>query len=698
MTRIKYMLMCSLMVLLAACEKDTEPVNFAPRLTTGNVTDIYRKGATLSGSIHFSGTSTAQSYGILFSELQSMAEFTEYPVKDDSLDFSVDMQNLTPNTTYYYCAYANSGFSLAKGEVKSFTTTESNAPVFAEVTLEEKDATSCVVSATIIDEGGSDLILTGFCWANLGDGEPTIDDNVRNVSVEGNVLTAHITGLKPETEYQIRAYGVNASGIGYSDVCSFATEAAEVAYLCQGSVFNEHIKLLANNKTMTKFDTDSIVKRIEFKTGINGHLSGNYIEVSAEDSPTPIYASFNNIDGLLSIYTLADCIEIVDASFLFDNLKALSTIDFGNFGITGATTNIEMMFGGCLSLQSVDCSMWDTSNVTNMDGVFYNCETLTSLDVANWNTANVTDMGFLFSGCSALTSLDVSSWNTSNVTDMGDLFQVCSSLTSLDVSNWDTSNVTNMYSMFNLCHSLASLDVSGWDTSNVTDMHAIFQSCGSLTTVDVSNWNTSNVTDMSQAFAFCSALSSLDVSGWDTSNVTNMSFMFRECEVLSSLDVKNWNTAKVTNMNAVFMGCYVLSSLDVSKWNTSNVKVMSSMFGWCHKLSSLNMSEWNMSNVTSVNDMFIQCTEMTSLNLANWDVSNVNNLDRLFRDCFSLTELNLSSWKLNEDMTCLEMFTNCALISKSCEITASQATQETLTKLTESTGMESSNFTWVTGE
>ena len=71
MTRIKYMLMCSLMVLLAACEKDTEPVNFAPRLTTGNVTDIYRKGATLSGSIHFSGTSTAQSYGILFSELQS---------------------------------------------------------------------------------------------------------------------------------------------------------------------------------------------------------------------------------------------------------------------------------------------------------------------------------------------------------------------------------------------------------------------------------------------------------------------------------------------------------------------------------------------------------------------------------------------------------------------------------------------------
>ena len=231
MSRIKYMLICSLMVLLAACEKDTEPTNFAPGLTTGNVTDIYRKGATLSGSIHFSGTSTAQSYGILFSELQSMAEFTEYPVKDGSYDFSINMTNLTPNTTYYYCAYASSGFSLARGQVKSFTTTESNAPVFAEVTLKEKDAQSCGVSTTVIDDGGSELIMGGFCWSLVSEGEPTIESGVQNVSVKNSSLSATIKGLLPETDYYVRAYAVNANGIGYSKSLVVMTDEATTPVL-----------------------------------------------------------------------------------------------------------------------------------------------------------------------------------------------------------------------------------------------------------------------------------------------------------------------------------------------------------------------------------------------------------------------------------------------------------------------------------
>ena len=231
MARIKYMLICSLLVLLAACEKDTEPVNFAPGLTTGNVTDIYRKGATLSGSIHFSGTSTAQSYGILFSELQSMAEFTEHPVKDGNYDFSIDMQNLIPNTTYYYCAYANSGFSMAKGEVKSFTTTESNAPVFAELALKEKDAQSCGVSTTVIDDGGSELIMGGFCWSLVSEGEPTIESEVQNISVKDGLWSAIIKGLLPETEYYVRAYAVNANGIGYSKSLVVTTDEATAPVL-----------------------------------------------------------------------------------------------------------------------------------------------------------------------------------------------------------------------------------------------------------------------------------------------------------------------------------------------------------------------------------------------------------------------------------------------------------------------------------
>ena len=39
------------------------------------------------------------------------------------------------------------------------------------------------------------------------------------------------------------------------------------------------------------------------------------------------------------------------------------------------------MFDGCESLQKLDVSNFDTSNVTDMYGMFYNCSSLQELDV-----------------------------------------------------------------------------------------------------------------------------------------------------------------------------------------------------------------------------------------------------------------------------------------------------------------------------
>lgn len=233
MARFKYILMCSLLVLLAACEKDTEPMNFAPGLTTGNATDVYRKGATLSGSVQLSATSKAQDYGILFSDLQSMAEYTELPITDGSQNFSVNVRDLAPGTTYYYCSYAYSGFSTAKGDVKSFTTPESNAPIFDEMILKEKDDQSCTLSVGLLDDGGSELIISGFCWSLASEGEPTIESNVQNMAVKDNVLSSTLIGLSPNAEYYVRAYAVNTNGIGYSKRLVVKTDEATLPYLSE---------------------------------------------------------------------------------------------------------------------------------------------------------------------------------------------------------------------------------------------------------------------------------------------------------------------------------------------------------------------------------------------------------------------------------------------------------------------------------
>ena len=231
MKKLSYILLCGLMLILSACEKDTESTNFAPVVTTGTASNIYRMGATLSGSITLTETNTAKEYGILFSELESMAEYDEYPVKDGSTSYSVLIQNLEPGETYYYCAYASSGYSIAKSQIKSFTTTQSNAPVFNEVILQSKDEKSCAVSVELLDEGGSELLMTGFVWAEAGSGEPTIKSNVVNVEPQGSRMSATIKGMEPNKTYLVRAYGVNAQGVGYSNSIRVTTSTATVPVL-----------------------------------------------------------------------------------------------------------------------------------------------------------------------------------------------------------------------------------------------------------------------------------------------------------------------------------------------------------------------------------------------------------------------------------------------------------------------------------
>ena len=325
---------------------------------------------------------------------------------------------------------------------------------------------------------------------------------------EGQTLYT-ITKPTPETGFQ--------AGYVYKTGGTF-----DVAYLIDGPTFNGRIRELADGDT---YGHASNVKNVEFLTDVQT-LPEEYIAVSAEDSPAPVYASFNRINGLLTIFTPAASMEVVDASQMFYELGNVRNIDLGNFQINETTTNLSRMFYACHSLTALDVSNWNTDNVTYMGYVFYGCSSLTSLDVSNWNTDNVTDMDGIFRGCSSLTSLDVANWNTENVTEMHGIFIECSSLTSLDVANWNTENVTYMGDIFGECSSLTSLDVTNWNTNNVTDMGGIFRGCSSLTSLDVSNWNTENVTYMELIFYGCSSLTSLDVSNWNTNNVTYMELIF----------------------------------------------------------------------------------------------------------------------------------------------------------------------------
>ena len=66
--------------------------------------------------------------------------------------------------------------------------------------------------------------------------------------------------------------------------------------------------------------------------------------------------------------------------------------------------------------------------LTNTSFMFYNCSALESIDLSLFNTTNVKYMSDMFSGCSSLKSINLSLFNTTNVTNMSWMFYDCSSL------------------------------------------------------------------------------------------------------------------------------------------------------------------------------------------------------------------------------------------------------------------------------
>lgn len=230
MRKITHLIIYSLLLVMAGCEKDTEPANFAPKLTTGEATNIYRTGATLSGNMEKSEGVVVKEYGILYSFSQSMADAIEMKVDaEDGNDFAVQLRDLESGKTYYYCAYAHSGYSTAKGEIRSFTTGASNTPVFSTLDISATDEKSFIASTSILDEGGGDIFLSGFCWkeTNLPDYNPTERDETENIA-DLSEYKLRVKDLKPGRQYAIRAYAVSSKGIGYGETVYVVTKTTDL--------------------------------------------------------------------------------------------------------------------------------------------------------------------------------------------------------------------------------------------------------------------------------------------------------------------------------------------------------------------------------------------------------------------------------------------------------------------------------------
>ena len=160
----------------------------------------------------------------------------------------------------------------------------------------------------------------------------------------------------------------------------------------------------------------------------------------------------------------------------------------------------------CLDSKNYNLNCIDTSKITDMSNLFdsgnYN-KSLNNIDISKWDVSNVKYMQFMFDGYENF-NCDLSKWDVSKVKNMKGIFSWCVKF-NCDLSKWDVSNVTDMSFMFDSCKNF-NCNLSKWNVSNVEDMSCMFNGCEKFEAEGLNKWNINKVKDKEMMFYGCIAL------------------------------------------------------------------------------------------------------------------------------------------------------------------------------------------------
>lgn len=193
-----------------------------PVVTTNNISNITTTSATCGGNVTSGGGVSVTARGVYYST-SSNFEGSYFMTTNGSGtgNFTSNLTNLTPNTTYYVKAYATNSAGTRFGAVKSFTTAP--LPVFTVTTntVTNVTATSATCGGTVTPTGSA-ITARGVCWSTTQN--PTVSDNHTSNGSGTGSYSSSITGLTPVTTYYVRAYAFNSTDTVYGNEVSFITQ------------------------------------------------------------------------------------------------------------------------------------------------------------------------------------------------------------------------------------------------------------------------------------------------------------------------------------------------------------------------------------------------------------------------------------------------------------------------------------------
>ena len=278
----------SLCTLFVACEKDEEIDLTTISVSKEQFTPSYTSAAL---QCSFATKATLRNVYVQYATTQDFIEYDEMEMSKSDDVYSVVLDSLQDNTTYYVRYAVSNRYSSAMiEEISTFQTLQPSVPTIALKSISDIWDTHAKAEIALEFDGGSQISEMGICWNTQT--APIVENN--KLTIKDTIAVLEIKDLQPNTHYFVRAYAINKVGVAYSEEFEFTTFSLPEIRTEDITDIHSTIAMLHGTLVFNGNDTATI-KGFCWSTNDEPTLENSYVEIDTT-SATYTYRLSNLID------------------------------------------------------------------------------------------------------------------------------------------------------------------------------------------------------------------------------------------------------------------------------------------------------------------------------------------------------------------------------------------------------------------